>query len=130
VSPSGFTSVLAEPRNDPTVNYTAYVFTTARHWDEPAAGTWTLRVSDRTAGTTGTLNSWRLRVYSRPVPCPADFDGSGTVGTADLTAFLAAWFNDLADGTREADFNASGQTTTADITAFLGAWFAAAAGGC
>ncbi|HYE02174.1 MAG TPA: Ig-like domain-containing protein [Phycisphaerales bacterium] len=67
---------------------------------------------------------------SGPPPCPADFNGSGTVTTGDITAFLNAWFTDLAGGTTVADFNGSGATTTADITAFLGAWFQGVQSGC
>ncbi|HYE02022.1 MAG TPA: hypothetical protein VD963_02175 [Phycisphaerales bacterium] len=62
--------------------------------------------------------------------CPADFGGDGSVTTADVSAFLSAWFADVANGSLDADFDDSGLTTTADITAFLGAWFGAIAGGC
>ncbi|MBC7834747.1 MAG: hypothetical protein H7Y88_06560 [Phycisphaerales bacterium] len=62
--------------------------------------------------------------------CPADFNNSGNVSSADITAFLSAWFADLQNGTLVADFNASGATTSADITAFLAAWFAALQNGC
>ncbi|HYE02105.1 MAG TPA: CAP domain-containing protein [Phycisphaerales bacterium] len=62
--------------------------------------------------------------------CPADFNGSGTATTSDITAFLGAWFGDLAGGTVVADFDLSGTVTSADISAFLGAWFGALAGGC
>ncbi|HYE03202.1 MAG TPA: hypothetical protein VD963_08195 [Phycisphaerales bacterium] len=62
--------------------------------------------------------------------CSADFDASGTVTTADITAFLGAWFADLAAGGTVADFDLSGATNTADISMFLSAWFAAVAGGC
>ncbi|HYE02307.1 MAG TPA: GC-type dockerin domain-anchored protein [Phycisphaerales bacterium] len=65
-----------------------------------------------------------------PLPCPADFNDDGSVTTADVSAFLVAWFADLANGTLHADFNASGATTTADISAYLTAWFQALAGGC
>ncbi|MFO0601347.1 MAG: S8 family serine peptidase [Myxococcaceae bacterium] len=43
----------------------AFVFTTVRHLDEPADGTWTLTVKDKRTGTTGTLVSWKLRIYGR-----------------------------------------------------------------
>ncbi|MBC7835266.1 MAG: hypothetical protein H7Y88_09230 [Phycisphaerales bacterium] len=63
------------------------------------------------------------------VPCAADWNNSGAVTSADITAFLSDWFADLAGGTSIADFNHSGATTSADITSFLSAWFAALAGG-
>ncbi|HYE02037.1 MAG TPA: hypothetical protein VD963_02250 [Phycisphaerales bacterium] len=62
--------------------------------------------------------------------CPADFNLDGTVGTGDVSAFLTAWFADIANGTLTADFNNSGVTNTSDVSAFLSAWFAALAGGC
>jgi kexin len=43
----------------------AFVFTTVRHLDEPADGTWTLSVRDRRANNTGTFASWKLRVFGR-----------------------------------------------------------------
>ncbi|HYE03314.1 MAG TPA: GC-type dockerin domain-anchored protein [Phycisphaerales bacterium] len=55
---------------------------------------------------------------------PGDFNRDCVVNTADISAFLAAWFADLANGTHAADFNADGVTNTSDITAFLSAWFA------
>ncbi|HYE03801.1 MAG TPA: choice-of-anchor B family protein [Phycisphaerales bacterium] len=65
------------------------------------------------------------------VPCPADFDDDGLVTTADITAFLSAWFADLATGTLNANFNGDAVVNSADISAFLGAWFAALqVGGC
>ncbi|HYE01778.1 MAG TPA: hypothetical protein VD963_00945 [Phycisphaerales bacterium] len=66
-----------------------------------------------------------------PPPCPADFNTDGAVTTSDVSAFLSAWFTDVAGGGSAADFDDSGATTTADISAYLSAWFTAiAAGGC
>ncbi|MBC7834920.1 MAG: hypothetical protein H7Y88_07445 [Phycisphaerales bacterium] len=59
----------------------------------------------------------------------ADWDNSGTIGSADITAFLSSWFSDLQNGTLTADFNNSGSTGSSDITAFLNAWFFALGGG-
>ncbi|MBC7834928.1 MAG: hypothetical protein H7Y88_07485 [Phycisphaerales bacterium] len=55
--------------------------------------------------------------------CAADWDRNGTVGSADITSFLASWFNDLTTAQTKADFNCSGSTGSADITAFLSRWF-------
>lgn len=65
-----------------------------------------------------------------PVPsaraCTPDFDGSGSVATSDVSAFLSAWFADLAQGTNLAgDFNCDGVVASTDLSAFLSAWFAA-----
>lgn len=35
--------------------------------DEPASGTWTLRVSDLAGGDTGLLNDWSLEICGRPI---------------------------------------------------------------
>jgi len=48
--------------------------------------------------------------------CPADFNGDGTVNTADLLFLLGAW------GTDEGDVNDDGNTDTADLLALLAAW--------
>lgn len=44
-SPYGTVSPLAMPRPDPS-SYTSYIFTTLKHWDEPSAGEWTIRITD------------------------------------------------------------------------------------
>lgn len=49
-------------------------------------------------------------------PCPADLDGSGDVGAADLATLLAAW------GTADADLGGDGLTDAADLAALLAAW--------
>lgn len=46
-------------------SFDGYVFGSARHLDEPAAGTWTLTVRDLARGFTGTLREWSLRIYGR-----------------------------------------------------------------
>ncbi|MBC7834644.1 MAG: hypothetical protein H7Y88_06025 [Phycisphaerales bacterium] len=71
-----------------------------------------------------------IYVATLHLPCPADFNSDTLITSADISAFLSAWFLDLASGTLAADFNASGVTGSSDITAFLSAWFAALAGGC
>lgn len=49
-------------------------------------------------------------------PCPADFDGSGTVNAADLATLLNSW------GTAGCDLNADGTTNAADLASLLNAW--------
>ena len=66
-----------------------------------------------------------------PTVCPADANGNGSYETGDVTAFLALWFADLANGTIYSDVNGSGNVTTADISFFLSGWFNALNGtGC
>lgn len=79
------------------------------------------------AGTTGFAASrpgraraaW-FRFTVGDAPCPADFDGNGTVAVPDIFAFLATWF---ASG-EGADFDDNGTIAVPDIFAFLSAWFA------
>lgn len=49
-------------------------------------------------------------------PCPADLNGDGSVGGADLGALLAAW------GTADGDIDNSGDTDGADLGVMLAAW--------
>ncbi len=53
-------------------------------------------------------------------PCPADLDGDGAVGGADLAIMLGAW-----GGGGAADLDGSGSVNGADLAIMLGAW-----GGC
>lgn len=59
-------------------------------------------------------------MWLRPNPCPADFNGSGAVNTADFVAFLNAWVR----GDPRADFTGDGVLDTADFVAFLNLWAA------
>ena len=69
VSPNGTRSVMAQARTQDTGNdYTNWVFTTTRNWGERSTGTWTVEVSDRLSGTTGTLDDVQLRFYGTAVP--------------------------------------------------------------
>ena len=52
-------------------------------------------------------------------PCPADFDGDGSVGGADLASLLNSW------GSPKGDLDGDGATGGADLAALLNAW-----GGC
>lgn len=119
VSPAGTESLLANTRTDTTSGYNGYVFTSVRHFDERSAGTWTLKVADTVAGVTGTLTSWRLRVYGSAIECPCDWDYSGERTVSDIFAFLASWF------AGQGDFDGDGANQVGDIFEFLGCWFAA-----
>lgn len=62
VSPSGTRSVLAEShfnRNNPG-QPGEWTYLSTRYLGESSLGEWTLEVSDRRAGTVGTLSEWRL----------------------------------------------------------------------
>ena len=74
VSPSGVTSRLARKGQGYVFFLFFYIpssspidgnhrFGSARHLGENAAGTWTLRVTDRSTGNSGTLKSWSVTAY-------------------------------------------------------------------
>ncbi|MCZ7559429.1 MAG: S8 family serine peptidase [Burkholderiaceae bacterium] len=81
ISPAGQVSLLANERvcnldnddvadscgnyDDPGLPPDGWQFGSVRHLEEPAAGTWTLRVADAQAGDTGTWSSWGLTIWGR-----------------------------------------------------------------
>jgi hypothetical protein len=67
-----------------------------------------------------------LKYFQGRVSCPADFDASGSIGIADIFAFIGAWFDapSLGGAPNAADFNEDGAVNIQDIFAFLNAWFA------
>ena len=71
--PTGTQSVLAEKHNDTGANYDDWVFTSTHNWDELAAGTWTLTVTDAAGGNVGTFDSWQLNVYGRAASTAARY---------------------------------------------------------
>lgn len=63
-SPAGTRTVLGLPRAEDTgADFTAWTFSTPRHWGESGAGTWTVRVIDTVAGTEGRLTAAAVTVY-------------------------------------------------------------------
>lgn len=64
-APSGTKSLLAAVRADPTDNYSSYIFTSRRCWDELSAGTWSINISDRAAGNAATWTNYQLKIYGR-----------------------------------------------------------------
>ena len=93
VSPSGAVStILPDYRTQSVViPYSgSYRFGSSRHLGEAAAGTWTLRITDRHAGHSGSLTSWSLKVYghSRTSGPPRVLET--TPGDGAITVFWAA----------------------------------------
>lgn len=68
ISPSAMTSVLCTVRADPGDDFNRWRFMSVRHWGENAAGTWTLRVSDRSALDVGSLTFAGLTLYGTTGP--------------------------------------------------------------
>jgi len=54
-----------------------------------------------------------------PAACPADINGDGTVGPADMTDLLASFGQSGASAT---DINGDGETNSADLSILLGSW--------
>ena len=71
ISPSGMVSRLAEVRPDSNDHYSNWTFSSVRHWGEPSAGAWQLRIADRsTSGnsTGGTLGFCELTLHGSAGP--------------------------------------------------------------
>ncbi len=87
VSPSGATSVLSVP-HDSDDKYPLngeFRFGTAAHLGESASGTWRIRVTDSVTGNSGTLKSWRLKIYGHATSSSVPSIASITPGNASLT---------------------------------------------
>ncbi len=122
-SPSGTESLLMDTRNDFLSGFTDYRMTSVRHWDEPSAGTWTLRILDDEDGNTGTWLNWSLTVQTRDAtnraaPC----DLVGTLGEVDVLDLLqhVEWF---LSGDQRADQECDDDVDVADLLVFLECWF-------
>ncbi|MBC7834358.1 MAG: hypothetical protein H7Y88_04560 [Phycisphaerales bacterium] len=96
-----------------------------------------VQTTDPVADTFGyhaTVSDGCGQASSAPAPltvlCAADFNRSGATSSADLTAFLAAWFLDLGGQTLLSDIDSSGSVGSADMSVFLQFWFASLASGC
>ena len=64
-------SHFATKHTDTGANFPNWVFTSVAHWGENPAGTWTLKVADLAAGTSGTLLNWNVKAYGyNPAPTP------------------------------------------------------------
>jgi subtilisin-like proprotein convertase family protein len=70
-APTGTQSILGALRPDSGDNYSNWVFTTTRDWDELATGMWTLSIRDGYLADLGTFNSWSISVFGTVIPEPA-----------------------------------------------------------
>jgi hypothetical protein len=68
----------------------------------------------------GHTQGWTATIGTPAPPCPADFDHSGAVNSADFFAFLNAFFANASS----ADINHSGLVDSQDFFDFLAAFFA------
>ena len=93
VSPSGAVStILPDYRTQSVViPYSgSYRFGSARHLGEAAAGTWTLRITDRHTEHSGSLTSWSLKVYGHSLTSGPPRVLATTPGDGAITVFWAA----------------------------------------
>jgi hypothetical protein len=51
------------------------------------------------------------------VACPADLDGDGQIGAADVAGLIGRW-----GGAGEADLDGDGQVGAADLAVLIAAW--------
>lgn len=103
-SPSGTVSRLSESHSDTSNLYTNWTFSTVRNWGENPNGSWTLKVADRKAGTTGSLTFAEVTVFGS--------DGT-TVNSAPSVALTAPTEGQLFAPGVAVDLNA----TASDLTA-------------
>jgi subtilisin-like proprotein convertase family protein/subtilisin family serine protease len=122
-APSGKQSILALSRADSTDNYINQVFTTKRHWDERAGGTWRVRIEDLREGDIATWQDLTLNVYGH---CPSDVNRDGIVDVLDLLDFIESYNG--CDGQRApcfgtpeaaADYNRDGAIDVLDLLDLL-----------
>jgi len=104
MAPSGTVSRLSETHNDTSNLYTNWTFSTVRNWGENPNGTWTLKVADRKAGTTGSLTFAEVTVYGS--------DGT-TVNSAPRVVLTAPTEGQVFAPGAAVDLNA----TASDLTA-------------
>ena len=93
VSPPGAVStILPDYRTQSVViPYSgSYRFGSARHLGEAAAGTWTLRITDRHTEHSGSLTSWSLKVYGHSLTSGPPRVLATTPGDGAITVFWAA----------------------------------------
>ncbi|MFM7180470.1 MAG: S8 family serine peptidase [Verrucomicrobiales bacterium] len=86
ISPSGTESQLAEVHGDAGANYANWTFSTVRNWGEASTGTWTLRISDRSATNIGTLTSAVLTVYGSNGNLPPKITAASLSATGNAFA--------------------------------------------
>ena len=127
-SPSGAVSVLSTAvilDHQSPVFDGSFRFGSARHLGEDPGGTWTLRVTDRLPGHSGTFASWKIKAYGHsetagypPAPTATsgmrtltiDWDAPTDIGGSAITSYDLQYIRS----------NASGKTDPANWTVVTG----------
>ncbi len=119
-------SLVADFREGETATaYEDVVFTTVRHWDEPAAGEWTI-VLENGGSKAVKWEDYRVRIYGTPW-CRGDFNADGCTDEDDMFDFLEAFYED--DPRADYD-NVPGLSDPEDIDAFEADWEECEGQGC
>ncbi|MCA8938738.1 MAG: S8 family serine peptidase, partial [Planctomycetes bacterium] len=85
-SPDGTVAQLADANFGGGPSGNTYTFTSVQHWGEKSNGTWTLKVADIVAGSSGSLVSWRMH-FSGTVERVSDTGGTPpTANSIDLSS--------------------------------------------
>ncbi|MEM8756511.1 MAG: S8 family serine peptidase [Planctomycetota bacterium] len=111
VGPAGTVSTIAETRTFRGDDMD-HLFTSVRHWDELAAGTWTLRATDGREGDVHTLLDAALTIHGT---CAADQNRDGTTDAADFQA----WVSNFQSGNADADMNGDATVDGSDFFAWV-----------
>ncbi len=104
-SPAGTISILHRPGGSPSAAPDGWTYSSVRHLGEAATGTWTLALTDESAGMTGTVDSVELVLHGVPI---TDSDADGLDDAWEL-----ARFGSLAMGPRD-DPDQDGQDNAAE----------------
>ncbi len=106
ISPSGTESRLAEAHDDTANHYSAWTFSSVRHWGEIADGIWTLKVTDEVELDAGSLTGATLTLhgvtevdFNPPPVVSIDSPSDGAVFSPGTEVDIAFTATDLtADG--------------------------------
>ncbi len=148
VSPSGQVSTLVGPyeAEDPVPLFGEFRFGSAKHLGEDPNGQWTIRVTDRIPGLTGTFEAWNIKVYGhRLVPAAptvntavlgidsltVTWSAPGFMRGGDITAYDLRYIPTVADETNDSNWNViegvwrtGGGELTAQVTGLAGnTWY-------
>jgi subtilisin-like proprotein convertase family protein len=93
ISPSGTVSTLMAGRaRDHGANYRNWRLMSVRHWGEDAAGTWTLRVTDREGDDlSGSLKDWTLVIHGSKPPVSGEIARNNGFERARADGLPAIW---------------------------------------